>query len=662
MMTVIAVAVAGACVAITVAFRLWEPDMWQHLAVGKAIWTLREIPTTHQWSWPTYGARDVNASWGFRALVWPFWDLGGVWGLYAWRWMTTLVAFGLLWAASRRLAARGLAPLFILVVAALTWRYRASVRPETLVAVLLALQIWILETRRRGGPDRSLWLIPLAWMWANVHISYHLGLAMLGVHALNDFVTGQGGNVDKRSWRAAKRMTLIVLAALAISFVNPWGWRALWQPFEYFLYWRHELIYQTITELQPLHAVWRSKVPTGLPLLLIAWPVLLAWRARRRGLDLVELVLCLLYSVLAISTVRFAGFYALVAAPYLGRDLDEWIRSRHWLGKLSPPAVRLSVLAVLCVLVCLPEWRRADMPLGVGINEKLYPRYACDFMVAHDIRGRGFNQYHLGGYLVWRFWPERDRLPFMDIHQSGTRDDQRRYSAVFTRATGWQQADAHYHFDNALLDAAQDPRFADRARDQLDADDRFALVFRDDAAALYVRRDGRYRTLADSLGCDQIPGSDRALPTLAQRWSQDPVARARARDELERMAMASPWNSWALSLLANIDLVDHRYDEARTHLEQALAVNPDLDFGHERLGIIALSQGRASDAVRELERARQSSRVTPRIDARLGQAYEATGDIEKARECYQRALAQSPHDDTLRAALQRLEDKKSRNR
>ena len=165
-----AAVVAAACVAFTVTFRLTDSDLWQHLLVGRVIWQTHAIPMRQIWCWPTWGEPQVLPSWGFRALLWPFWTLGGTLGLFLWRWLTTLLAFGLAWAAARRMGARGLTPLVVVALGALLYRQRSQVRPETLVVVLLALEILILETRRNGGPDRSWWLPMMACAWANVHI------------------------------------------------------------------------------------------------------------------------------------------------------------------------------------------------------------------------------------------------------------------------------------------------------------------------------------------------------------------------------------------------------------------------------------------------------------------------------------------------------------
>src|SRR5678815_2642298 len=121
-----------------------------------------------------------------RDRIWPLWKLAGVWGLFAWRWFSVLAAFGLLWMTARRMGARGFGPLAVIATCAVIYRLRSQIRPETLVAILLALEMWILEVRRHGGRDRSLWLIPIALVWANAHISYFLFFVVLGAHALND--------------------------------------------------------------------------------------------------------------------------------------------------------------------------------------------------------------------------------------------------------------------------------------------------------------------------------------------------------------------------------------------------------------------------------------------------------------------------------------------
>src|SRR5512144_2666367 len=102
----IAVLAVAAIVVLVISFRIFDTDFWQHLLIGRFIWQAHAAPTVQLWTWPTYGTMDVNASWGFRALVWPFWSTGGVAGLFVWRWLTSLAALGTLWALGRRMGGR----------------------------------------------------------------------------------------------------------------------------------------------------------------------------------------------------------------------------------------------------------------------------------------------------------------------------------------------------------------------------------------------------------------------------------------------------------------------------------------------------------------------------------------------------------------------------
>ena len=510
-------------------------------------------------------------------------------GLFAWRWVTTLAAFALLFATARRAGARGLTPLLVLVIAALVYRQRSQIRPETLVSVLMALELWILETRRSGGPDRSPWIVGIAWVWANAHISYHLGFALLGFFILDAHLaartqsrnapSGPSAETAANTPRGPLRLWLVALAALAISFVNPFGWRALWQPFDYFLNQRHESIFQTIGELKPL--VWSVNWRNGLPLIVVLWPVLMLWRTWRKGFDLAEALLCAFFIALALSTVRFVGFLAIAAAPYLARDLDLWVRTRRWPRWTEPAWARAALVMLACVAAGLPEWTRADQPLGLSIDMRRYPVRALDFMAEHGVRGNGYNTFSAGGYMLHRFYPDRERLPFMDIHQSGTPEARAMYVLASQELPQWRDLERRFPFDYALLERLTFE--GDRLPDFLDADSTWALVFIDDAAALYVKRGGPLAAIAQRFAYHVVPAGNAALARAGEASMRDPVRRAAFRTELERQVRESPYNAMAHGLLASLALIEANRDEAREHLRQALAVTPEDEELRARL-------------------------------------------------------------------------------
>jgi hypothetical protein len=653
-----------------------DSDVWQHLAVGRAIWNDREIPRTHLWSWPTYGTPEVLPSWGFRALLWPFWSWGGVWGLQVWRWITTLVAFAFLAAAARRMGARGFAPLVVLVIAALVYRDRSQPRPETLVAVLLAIEIWILETRRQAGRrDLSLWLVPLAWVWANVHISYYLGLVLIGIHLGSAWIAswrerrpgrrsgrgamrtrggGRSTEADESTAvgadaRSVRRLAIVAAAAIAVSFLNPFGWRALAQPLEYFLHWRHEPIYQTIIELAPVN--WKAEWRTGLPLLVLGWPALIIARAARRRFDLAEALTWALFTALVFAGHRFVGFYALAAAPYIGRGLSGWAPSIRWPSWSRTPATRAIAVSLVCVGASLPNWLRPAYPLGVGFQWPWYPVRACDFMAAEGVSGRGFNQYYIAGYQLWRFWPDRERLPFMDIHQSGTREIRRLYAHAFGSQDAWAELERGHRFDYALLDGHQSSVRGDRLLDFLDGDSTWALVFRDDAAALFVRRQGPLAAVARRHGFGFAPGGDQKTGWLERFYRDRPDLRPLIRAETDRQIASSPWNARARMLKATLEWIDGQAPAAERELRAALRVEPTTLGAHRRLGLIAMRAGRTEDAVREFEAERDLGYGPMDLNGMIAQAHMSARDWKRAERALRRELRVNPGNVAARESL-----------
>jgi tetratricopeptide (TPR) repeat protein len=663
-----ALLVAAGCVLWSVTYKLVDSDLWQHLAVGRAIWTLHSIPHTQIWCWPGYGAPYVTPSWAFAALIWPFYTAAGVTGLFAWRWLTTLAVFALLWATARRMGARGLTPLFVLAVAALIYRARSQVRPEMLASVLFALELWILETRRSGVRDHSLWLVPIAWVWANVHISYPLAFVLLGIHDAGEWA---GAWLSRR--RAAARPSSasaveaatrqpaplgrdawIALAMAAIAFVNPYGWRTLAEPFQYFFVWRHEPIYKTVSELESVS--WLSNLTNGLPLFVVGWPLLILWRARRGALDLAEALLAVYLIATALPAQRFTGLLALGASPYLARDLDAWVRARHWPRWTAAAPARALLVALACVGSGLYEWSDPAIRQGIGLRDEWFPIRASDFVAAHGVGGRAFNDYYLGGYMLWRFWPERDRLPFMDIHQTGTRED-RRLAAALTQSEGaWRELDAKYAFDYVMLN-----RYwieGDRSLDGLDADTSFALVFMDDAAALYLRRAGRFHALADSFAYRVLPGSVSGIQALGPTLAADSTRRSAAAAELQRMIRESPFTGSAHNNFANIAMIEGRLDEARREILLALALDPGTPYAHERLGLIALSEGRPRAALDALAREHPTKEHRPITERLKSEARVLLRETEARRRELEAALGREPGRrdlaDSLAAVEQRL--------
>ena len=647
---VAAVAVAALCALAACTTLVHDTDFWQHLLVGKVIWQTHTIPHTQLWSWPTHGAPDVLPSWLFRVLLWPFWQAGGLLGLYAWRWLTTFAAFGLAYATARRMGATGVGPLLMLVWCAILWRQRSQMRPETFAAILMMAEVYLLESRRqrpRPAPlarDPAWGIVPIALLWANAHISWYLGFVVAGAYLSDDLVGRSRGP------RAPGALALAMAAAAVASLVNPFGWETLVQPLQYFTVWRHEPIYQSIGELSPIY--WEVHTRDALPLwfAVVILGALDRWRAR--GFDAAQAVLMVVCLTQALTTQRFLGYAALALAPFAARDTADWLSRRRWPAAFAAPAARAALAALACVALVAPTLADPITRTGIGWVHRMFPERACDWIEQHGVRGRAFNTFAEGGYMLFRFYPDPGRLPFMDIHQAGTKEIRYLYAFALQDSSAWRVLDNRYRFDWVLLPGATpgSPQLANF----LDADSTWALVFVDDEAALWLRRDGACAALARAQVYRWLPGGPAGIGPLGARAARDSTVRGAIAAELERAIASSPYDARAHAFAGNLALLEGRWADARAHFDAAAAIQPLESELRARQGVARLYGGDPAGAEQSFAMARRLDRSWPEADLRQGQVLAALGRRDDARRAYERSLAHHPEITEARDSLAAL--------
>jgi hypothetical protein len=121
-------------------------------------------------------------------------------------------------------------------------------------------------------------------------------------------------------------------------------------------------------------------------------------------------------------------------------------------------------------------------------------------------------------------------------------------------------------------------------------------VFYDDAALLYVRRDGALAPIAARDGYRLLCGGDATLARLGARVVSDSTARAVLALELARAVRESPEHAGlAHRLLANVAIVEHRWPEALAELDAAIASGvevPGLEQRRAQVAAMAASGAR----------------------------------------------------------------------
>src|SRR5262249_19061487 len=131
----------------------------------------------------------------------------------------------------------------------------------------------------------------------------------------------------------------------------------------------------------------------------------------------------------------------------------------------------------------------------------------------------------------------------------------------------------------------------------LDADSTWGLVFVDDEAALWLRRDGSCAALAREQAYRWMPGGPAGIGPLGARDVRDSPVRSAIAAEFDRAIAGSPYNARAHTFAGNLALLEGRWGDARAHFDAALRLQPYEIPLRERQGLARLYGGDPAGAL-----------------------------------------------------------------
>jgi tetratricopeptide (TPR) repeat protein len=305
------------------------------------------------------------------------------------------------------------------------------------------------------------------------------------------------------------------------------------------------------------------------------------------------------------------------------------------------------------VALVIPTLADPVVHFAIGWEHRMYPERACDWIEQHGVRGRAFNTFSFGGYLLYRFYPDPGRLPFMDIHQAGTKEIRYLYAYALQDTAAWRVTDQRFHFDWVLLPGVTpgSPLLANF----LDADRTWALVFADDEAVLWLRRGGACDSLARAYAYHYLPGGPAGIGPLGERAGRDSTVRGPIGDEIDRAIAGSPYNARAQAFAGNLALLEGRFTDAERHFDVAARQHPLDTVTLDRQGLAHLYAGDLAGAERAFRAADRAPGPYAEADLRQGQLLAARGRRDEARRAYERSLAHHPDLTEARDSLEAME-------
>ena len=594
--------------------RLSAYDAWWHLKAAEQILERGWVPTEDMFSFTAEGNRWVYQSWLASLVLYGIHSLAGIHGMVLFRAALLTAAFGVSWVAARR---RGVSPgiaSVVLLVCAVQTRWRALTRPHLFSFILfmafyLVLQRVLLKHENEPEDkkpailpwrDRA-WLLllpPLTVLWANLHAGFLSGVLLIGAFGAGEAVRLlqacgwrdlAGAFVKEPEGSTLRTLVAICLLCIGASVITPYGPQILFYPFR--LLFGVEMV-RTVHEWQPTPfeleflIFWAVQ---GLYVLVFLRSILFAFTRNRLQAELPHITTDLLlaggFSYLAISSVRHLSWCMLLAAPILGYHLwrvaaedQEEVEARKK-ARLYAGVVVLVGLSLLLRHVTNREAFGFAPPPGRA------PIQACDWLEEKSLFGRPYHNYKWGGYLIWRLWP-RQKV-FIDGRCLVYGDKiMGQYLDVKIAEEGWKSVLDQWNVNMLIID------YSEVDWSHLFESDRWRCVYWDDQAVIALTKE----------------------------------ALERSREHLEPLELTNP--------VTFEERLEKGYREGMIEeLDRVLKLRPENVTAWVFRARCMLKRAEADDEHRHryLHKADASARYAIRLDRDRPEAWQALGDIFRAR-------------------------------
>ena len=464
-------------------------DLGRHLKNGELFLQTWQPIKTNFYSYTEPNFPVINHHWASGALFFLIWKITGFSGLQLFFIALNLSAFLICFNIARKHIGVGLATLLALPIIPLLAE-RTEIRPEALSYLFAALFFWIVFSVRNGARSaRFLWILPLIQIfWVNSHIFFFLGPAIIGAFLLESIIA------QSRRHNALTFLTALAGTAIAAC-INPFGIRGIVAPFTILKNYGYLIVEnQSVWFIQKLFAKPSTYIFEFVFLLLALSVIIFFVKKRARVLSHLAFVfLAAGFSFLAWFQIRNFALFGLIALPLTAFFLKEAFG-----GKISAinnqrekialwfAGATVCVAGLLLVSTNLPQyipyWRQFGFGLEEGNNA------AADFMQKNGITGPLFNNYDIGGYLIWHLFP-KERV-FVDNRPEAYRVDffKKTYVAAQENESVWRDVENMHRFNAIVFSYHDMTPWGQKFLISRINDPEWAPVFADQYVIIFLKR------------------------------------------------------------------------------------------------------------------------------------------------------------------------------
>jgi tetratricopeptide (TPR) repeat protein len=644
-----------------------DMDLWLHLASGQFILEHRYVPDVDIFSATIAGKPWLNHEWLFQIVIALVHGWGGFEGLITMQVLVVGLTFAMLlwWGLDKK---NLWFAVYLLFFVAIVYQLRLTIRPDIFSLFFFCFYVFAVTNKRMNHwPLWSIFLVQI--LWVNMHGFFVFGPLILAVVFLSEcakqylplpFEWKQAQQIS-----ASKRwLSLAFLISMAACFFNPYFIDGALYPFKVLISLpggESKIFFELINELQnPIE--WSNvfslkEYPFYKLLLLISG---LSFIFNYRRIDPALLAIWGIVLMISLSAVRNVVFFSITAyfvTMINARDIRwGWIpefRQRKLIARVGLIVFQILLIIQGAQYIERISWSgyydfdtlKRKSEFG-GISRRNFPYKAADFLAQHEIKGRFFNDFNSGAYLIGRVYPNikvfidgRTEVYGVDVF------NEYRNIFKFGDTKSLEELVEKYHLTGAFLNFVYVP-VSEKLINYLYHSDSWVLVYFDYDAAIFLKNIPENKVWIDELAIKldqwQVPQVDILRIGLQSVSPYRNINRAyallhmklfsAAEQEVAQALKLSPDSAKAYEVLGKIALENKNYQTAYEQFRKSKLLDAPNPLPRYYVALSLFHLNRLKEAQEHCQKVIPLMRGSPKPLLLMLRIHVAKNEYEKAME------------------------------
>lgn len=477
-------------------------DLGRHLINGQIILETQQVPKTNFFSYTYPDFPFINHHWLSEVIFYLISKVFGFNGLLIISTITVLLAFFLIFFSSLK-QGNNVAILTIISLLYLNILFeRTDVRPEIFSFLFLSIFIIILYQYKEKF-TKWIFLLPLIEvLWVNMHIYFVIGIAVIGLFLIDAIWE----NRKTLYRRYISILVVIFLSSVFSTLINPNGLNGALYPLNVFQNYGY-----SIEENQNIFFLWNYfHKPTIIFFAISAFLLFLGLALNFKKTKIIDWLLAIFFTVLATAAIRNLPLFAFATFIPFSNSFSNFF------SKESPWTRRLLFIIIIWQLISL--FSKGTF----GFGEETGAKKAADFFIQNNLKGPIFNNFDIGSYLDYRFYP------FEKVFVDGRPEAypasffQEIYIPMQENKETFEKIEKQYHFNSIFFAHSDQTPWASLFLRNIVNNPSWKMIYLDNYAVIFFKNNHANKNIIngfainnDSLKLNNLPKDMNSLLRLA---------------------------------------------------------------------------------------------------------------------------------------------------